>query len=71
MTQGKAILLIVTGGFLAFTSGAWVFMFWYILTRGAITLYEPIQSILIAELSLAITLTFLGIGGLIYGAIKG
>ena len=66
----KTVLLIATGGSLAFTSGTWVFVFWYILTYEAITLYEPTPSILVVELSLAIALVFLGIGSLIYGAIR-
>lgn len=57
----KSILLIASGGFLAFTAAMWGIVFWYILIQGSMTLIEPNLPILIAEFALAILLFCLGL----------
>ena len=62
----KSILLIISAGFLTFTAGSWAFVFWFALRYGSCKLYEPSKSILVAEFSLAVLLSCIGLAAFIY-----
>lgn len=66
----KRLLLVVSGGFLAVTAGAWCYVFLIIIKEGRILLHEPALPIVVVEFITAAALSWLGIVIFFYAIIK-
>ena len=66
----KTILLVISGGFLAWTASASAVIFWYILRDGGITLVEPRRPVLLTEFISVIILACFGGFSVVYAIIK-
>ena len=67
----KTILLFITSFFGIWLGGLWACVFYYILTKGSITLVEPTMWILITEFATAVLVTLASVGIFVWTWIRG